>query len=670
MLSAVKLRPDLRGLILTAVMAVALVVAASMPLAAQDASRAPLIMEGKKTLFQRVLVRDGGPRYGGPGAKGTGKVEPLQALWVYARKGDWIEVGPNDKGTALFWLPKASVVDWKQNIVATFEGSSTLGRLLFFKDYDAAYDVVESENPAAAADKLRSQALKAEAGGPPSTDVVALGPRKTVDLKTNLYVMPILSSQQAVFDSGAFVNLLEVAVARAMPRKHVQVIAGAGAGPATNEALRKNYRAGVVFVVDTTISMQPYINATRDALLGVMKTVKSSDQADAVSFGLIGFRDNLKAAPGLKYLSKTFVDLKEGFSAEKFAAGIDKMTEAQSTSRNFREDSFAGVDHALTSLDWSPFGARYIVLVTDAGPRGANDKLSSTGLSAAGLNSLVHERLGGAAIAVMHLLTPAGKADHAEAAAAYKALSREPNQAPLYFPILNGDPASYRDSAQQLAHVIERQVVAFRDGAPGSGPDPDKTATAKAAEDSPLAAVGRTMQLAYLGAKEGTKAPDVFKAVVADRDFDRTGLKPLSIRLLITKAQLSDLQQALSLIVEKAEENVIDPDKFFTQVLAAAADMSRTPDKVALRGGTSLADAASIGEYLKGLPYKSRIMSITQDDWVRMSISEQQSVVNELYDKIARYRRYNETTDAWVDYLGTGAKADELVYPIPLDDLP
>ena len=36
---------------------------------------------------------------------------------------------------------------------------------------------------------------------------------------------------------------------------------------------------------------------------------------------------------------------------------------------------------------------------------------------------------------------------------------------------------------------------------------------------------------------------------------------------------------------------------------------------------------------------------------------------------VFRYRRYNEATDQWVDYLGGGGP-DSLVYPMALDDLP
>lgn len=114
----------------------------------------------------------------------------------------------------------------------------------------------------------------------------------------------------------------------------------------------------------------------------------------------------------------------------------------------------------------------------------------------------------------------------------------------------------------------------------------------------------------------------------------------------------------------------MNPDQFFAQVLGVAADMSRRPDQVSRQSDPSLAEAVALDEYLSDLPYKSQIMTITEDDWVRLPISEQQTIVNGLYDKIERYRRYNESTDQWVDYLGAGPQAGNLLYPMLLDDLP
>ena len=645
-------------------------------LAAAAAAETPLLMEGKTSLYQRVLLREAVARHSAPDTPEEAMLRPLQAFYVYAREGDWLKVAAGDAGADPFYIPAAVAIDWKQNIVATFEGSENLGRLMFFDGFDSAYSVVEAEDPASAAAPLRAEAEAAEAGGEPSETVVAMGPRTAVDLRQNLYVMPILSAEEAVFENGSFVNLLEVAVARAdggggETSLDPSLIPGPDGGALqVPEELRNNYRVGVVFVVDTTLSMQPYIDATRAALEEVYANVAKSEAADAVSFGLIGYRDNVTAVPGLEYAAKTFVTLQDGYSGEAFLKGIEGMTEATVSSRNFREDSFAGIELALEGMDWSGFGGRFIVLVTDAGPRLADDELSTTGLSAEGLNSLVKERLK-AAIAVMHLRSPNGADDHGRAEAAYRSLASLPNAPPLYFGIANGDAETYRETARRVGQLIVDQVTSFRSGGTigPKDPLPDVEGQDAASVDT-VASAGRTMQLAWLGAQTSEKAPDVFEAVVADRDFDRTGLKPLSIRVLLSKSDLSDLQEALKIIVEKAEENIIDPDKFFEQVLGAAADMSRNPERVSRRSAETIAEAVALDELIEDLPYKSRIMAITEDDWLRMSISEQQTVVNELLEKIERYSRYNEATDTWVDVLGSEADGASLVYPMKLDDLP
>jgi len=549
---------------LTAALTIGLLGLGAVATGQASAQDKPMLMEGKDTLFQRVLVRDATSRFDAPDGAAGAAVAPLTSLYVYARDAAWVQVGMDDQGGSLFWVPETTTTPWNQNIVATFEASENLDRLLFFANRDPIYDLLELETPGLRAQEYREEAEAAAAGGAPSEAVVALGPRRVVDQRDNLYVMPIIDYEEEVFDSGAFVNLLQVAVARAQP---------GGSSPAPAPSDRKSvpeegaeqdtpnaapdaprdpnvYRAGVVFVVDTTISMNPYIQATRSALRDVYETIDAAGMSDAVSFGLIGYRDALEAAPDLGYATRTFVTLQDGTNADSFLAGIDTMTEAKNSSRNFREDAYAGVEHALTALDWSGFDGRFIVLVTDAGPRKVDDEFSQTGLSGQGLNQVVRERIGGA-IAVFHLKTERGANDHASAEAEYRELTRFPNQPPFYYDIKNGDTEEFRQQAQALGAFLATDVQRFQtnpedrlrkdgrrsipdmdsEGGGTSGTDDD----AEAGRFAGLLSAGRTMQLAYLGRTEGVKAPDVFEAFVADRDFDRTGLKPLSIRVLITK---------------------------------------------------------------------------------------------------------------------------------------
>ena len=142
----------------------------------------------------------------------------------------------------------------------------------------------------------------------------------------------------------------------------------------------------------------------------------------------------------------------------------------------------------------------------------------------------------------------------------------------------------------------------------------------------------------------------------------------LATALLATVAKVGAVHFRAAQSVLQARQQV--QQGLVVHVLGAAADMSRSPDRVSRQSDPSLAQAVAIDEYIEDLPYKSRIMTITEDDWLDMSFSEQASIINELYDKIARYEEYNEATDLWVDYLGTGAQAQNLLYPLPLDDLP
>jgi len=103
-------------------------------------------------------------------------------------------------------------------------------------------------------------------------------------------------------------------------------------------------------------------------------------------------------------------------------------------------------------------------------------------------------------------------------------------------------------------------------------------------------------------------------------------------------------------------------------VLAAAADMARQPEGVATRADT-LADAAVLREYLEGLPYASHVMNLTEDDWLRLSIAEQQQLMDLLSEKVARYQALHDTPEVWYR-LQASDPSGEAVYPMLLDDLP
>ncbi|WP_391480692.1 vWA domain-containing protein [Nereida sp. NH-UV-3] len=622
-------------------------------------AKEPLLMEGKSSLYQRVLLRaltDASSEQNGGG--NTRQLLPLTQLYVFDRQNGQLEVGATKSAKRLYWIDEENTIEWRQNIVGVFESTANIERPLLFDDYATMIDVVVSEDPAQDAASLRSAALAAEASGGQVDGIAALGPRNTVDLVENPYVLPILSAEEEIFENGTFVNLLEVAVASS----NTAPAAGSGAALAQEADF---FNTGIVFVVDTTTSMGPYIDATRQAVNALYDTLAQRGLSEKVSFGLVGFRDNLRGSPEAGYDAQVFVDLNQGFNRNNFFRGVSIMEEANSSTRNVREDSFHGIEHAITRMDWSQFSGRYIILVTDASPRTEEDPLSQTGLSADGVRTSIQQRLKGALVTL--LIVGDNFDDAGRAARLYGIASAQANSQPALHRIDGRDQAAlasdYQRAILSISDVIARQIEAFNQGG----------VVGEAVEEDPmLRAVenaGLAMQLAYLGRNGSEQVPSIFRAFVADRDFKETARKPLSIRVLVTKDQLSDLFQSLETVVDEAEANITKPEDFFPKVLAAAVRMGRDPQDVSQGQDATLGDLTVIGEMLNGLPYESTIMKITQNDWIRMSAAEQITIVNGMRDRIERYRRYNKSTHLWSRYLATGQDG-ELLFPMPLDDLP
>ena len=64
----------------------------------------------------------------------------------------------------------------------------------------------------------------------------------------------------------------------------------------------------MVFVIDSTISMEPYIDRTREAVRRIYDTVEKAGIGRQVKFGLVAFRSSTKAVPKLEYVAKVYAD--------------------------------------------------------------------------------------------------------------------------------------------------------------------------------------------------------------------------------------------------------------------------------------------------------------------------------------------------------------------------
>ena len=70
-----------------------------------------------------------------------------------------------------------------------------------------------------------------------------------------------------------------------------------------------------------------------------------------VNFGLVAYRDNVAAAPGLDYLVRTYVDLNEGRDAEGFLSRLKTMRDASVWMQSFGQFEALDLDAFETFLE-------------------------------------------------------------------------------------------------------------------------------------------------------------------------------------------------------------------------------------------------------------------------------------------------------------------------------
>ncbi|MCA4920611.1 MAG: VWA domain-containing protein [Roseomonas sp.] len=625
---------------------------------AQQAARQPLLMEGRATLLQRVILRPGARLTERPDANAPSQPTPgFGVFYVYARQGSgtdgWLEIGAAQDGRTQGWVRAERTMDWKQTMVLAFNNPAGRDRAMFFRDAETPRALwLNTRGGAAEATRLR-EAARANTEGP----VIALEPENFIDITRQFYLLPILSAQRVENETAHEARLLEVVSAPAQQ---------APPPPADPDALR-NYRGAVVFVVDTTISMGPYIDRMREALKRVVDRIRDTAVRDNFRFGMVAFRDHLGGNPRLEYVTRmvSLPDLAE--ASDAILPRLSQLAEARESNEGFDEDSLAGIKLALDEVPWQQYGGRFVILITDAGARDAKDPRSQTQMGPEEVRQLAQSEAKQVAIYAIHLKTPEGRNNHARAERQYRELTRFGAAGELYYPINEGNLGQFGQTVDALTDALLAQVAAAV-GRPIAGiRAPQGAAERRIAEQAEV--VGTAMRLSYLGRATQQTAPDVVRSFVLDQELNpaepRPERRPLDVRVLLTRNQLSDLATTLRSIIQAQAAARLSPETFFERVRGAAAAAARDPRRMAefqRLGG-------AFGEFLQDLPYQSQIMEFTQEEWNSMGAGRRTEIVNALEAKLRLYEEFNRQPSLWVSFDG-GRNPGEAMYPVPIDALP
>jgi len=645
--------------------------AVGLPAGNADAQeRRPLLAEGTSTVYQRVLTRPGTPRASAPGGSQTAAYPAFQPLYVFARDDEWLEVGRAVGLPPEGWVPEGGVISWRHNIVAAFANPAGRERQVLFQDRESLDRAIGNENTVEYSARLRQQALAG--GSPEDTGVISIEPAEYVDINDpeTFYVLPIIEVAEE-FNFDANLSFLKMQIA-SIPLNQgetgsLNMQAQGDTSALRQQALQQALQqadAAIVLVLDTTMSMDPYIEETLEVVKETVERIKGGAIGDRVHVGVVGFRDNPAPSPGLEYRVRVFAGLSREAGVEASLDALAEMEAAETSSIGFNEDSLAAVKHALEEMEWRPsgrgFAKKFVILVTDAGPKRPGDPDAETDIDASALRTMAKEL--GVGLLAIHLQTPGGVANHDYASQQYRELTFRQGRE-YYYPVTGGREefgAQIRSTITQVMGQLERNLKGELT------PDPDAP-TDDPPRDAALDVLGLAMELAYLGEVLDAQAPDVFRAWIADRALEDARKIAVEPRLLMTKNQLSTLREVLAAVLEVGERTQGDSgNDFFSQLKGAVSRMANDPGMLVNAEFETLGSA--FGEFLEGLPYRSRVMEITEDRWENMGTGRRQ-IIDNLRSRFHLYERWHDDPGIWVP-LYDGAPDGEHVFAMPFEALP
>jgi hypothetical protein len=665
---------------------------------APAAKREPVKLEGKQALPLRVLARPFSNVYKEKDLnKGTVQenVSAFQPYYVYTRptaqdiemEQGWYEVGSDNRGTVVGWMQAQDVFEWKQTMCLAYTHPEGRKPVLMFDNHKQVMDLVKTPPSLRAQKANEYYAIIDTKQIPPSFPVRSVEPKRAVDIAHEFYLLPILEFQGVDMDGreGRVVKLAAVTGAVPDARQGTDLRTNPdfvkqsiqGATEASPEQLSK-LKVDVVFVMDTTVSMQPYIEAVLDAIRTITQEItKDKAVTHDLRFGFWAYRDSVEHIPAIEFTTKNFTpDL---LQVDTFLNVLGTVKETKVDSVDYPEDVFSGVNDAVLKTKWTEGAIKIIILAGDAPSHPLGHPWNASRQSEQTLRNVMNDHH--ISLYALHIKAPRAAQYHEPAEIQFKELSRNPGMggASAYLSTISTNVAGFTQAAQDVAELVKFLVADAKKGQvsqvatsslqPAKGPA--GTAPAQLSEREAGKELARQMLKAalvqWVGQQTEAKAPRDIVAWATDKDLVDPAISSLEVRLLINKRQLDSLKTVLTSVMAAGRRGQVGGDDFFNALQATAATAARDPNLI--KNAKIMAETGLIPEFLVGLPYRSKLMAMSNQLWGSWSVDEQDEFLNELDAKIKAYEVIHDRPEGWIA-LNQGDDPDQHVYPVSLELLP
>lgn len=424
-------------------------------------------------------------------------IAAFKPMYVFARDGvdyadpvnpkGWYQVGEQDQAPT-GWVQAKDALEWQQALLVSYthpgSGDEARKPVLGFDSFNSLKSVVESPDRAAGA-AIRYDALSS--GQKPEGVVTSEPSGMFLDIDETFYIYPVLSwkAYDGLDEAARYLQVVSSTPgARASapaqftldnPEVRSEI---AGGGAVKMEVATRELSVAVVFVMDLTTSMGPFVDATKSAINKLATDLeKEPATAGKIKFGLVGYRDNVTMFSDMEFTAKNFTPklLDRAAFADVISAQV-KATEL--SSRDYQEEVFAGVKEALNSA-WGDSTIRLIILVGDASSHVLGHPQNTTGLDEAGIRRLVTDA--NASLIALHLKDEEDKDDWDLASKQFSVLAKNPGtERPALVGVNARQPAEYEESIKAIAGEFialfsGKAGAVATTGAPATPPGPNDT---------------------------------------------------------------------------------------------------------------------------------------------------------------------------------------------------
>ena len=536
------------------------------------------------------------------------------------------------------WVAEKKVIPWRRAVVMRFTNPLHREPSLFFKQPEPVIDLMNKES-IVRKQELQTVRTQLERQEVDSNNVIAMEPHVGAG-QEQMIMYPVLDfyasgDRDDLRIDGKFARLLEVA-ARTRTGE-----SGSGNGSVAID---------IVFVMDTTHSMQPYLKN----VLAATEEFAKAHADDALRFGFIGYQDD---DPKFDYIAKEFTN--RTLPASEFVRTLAQIKARQQPVKgdDIPEAVFEGMDAALESGQWREDAIKILFLVGDAPGK---EKLLNT--------TILRNKASVRKIRVFafHLKNSSvSKKWDNESRKQYTALSSfsegtgGSGQAHHYLRVVDA-------GTTQFHQIISKKFLEAQEAL-----DNIRNIVKKGDELSTTASGSLNelvFQQAALLLADKSLPNDEVRGWVCDKVLtnpDREALVPM---ILLTETELEDLDarvRELKDIGEKALRGDGGTTLDFFDLVSKNTRFTMVDPKA-----VNFRDAFSVPLGISELPYKSDIMAASRDDFE--SPDRVQGFVRAMENKLRHYedlRRKRGDSNVWKK-LSAGARDKDRVVGVELNQLP